>query len=186
MRLEAEGVWVAYRTAEQRHYMEESLAQFWGAADHMFSLADEGRDAEARDQNQGCRYRRTRRRSASRWPVSWWPTTKPSSRRESASRRFISGCSGGVMLFLSGDACAHRADQLVSHSIEPAAIPAIVGLVEQRSELAQKLITTQESTLLHISRELHDEFGQILTAIGSMLRGAGQTAPEGSTLRADL
>ena len=32
---------MAYRTAEQRHYMEESLAQFWGAADHMFSLAAE-------------------------------------------------------------------------------------------------------------------------------------------------
>jgi signal transduction histidine kinase len=59
-------------------------------------------------------------------------------------------------------------------------------LSEQRSELAQKLIATQESTLLHISRELHDEFGQILTAIGSMLRRAGRQAPEGSTLRADL
>ena len=59
-------------------------------------------------------------------------------------------------------------------------------LSEQRSELAQKLIATQESTLLHISRELHDEFGQILTAIGSMLRRAGRQAPEGSPLRADL
>jgi len=59
-------------------------------------------------------------------------------------------------------------------------------LSEQRSDLAQKLIATQESTLLHISRELHDEFGQILTALGSMLRRAGRQAPEGSTLRADL
>src|SRR6188472_890669 len=37
-----------------------------------------------------------------------------------------------------------------------------------------------------IARELHDEFGQILTAIGSMLGRAGKHAPEGSTLRADL
>jgi signal transduction histidine kinase len=59
-------------------------------------------------------------------------------------------------------------------------------LSDQRSELAQKLIATQESTLLHISRELHDEFGQILTAVGSMLRRAGRQAPEGSRLRADL
>ena len=35
-------------------------------------------------------------------------------------------------------------------------------LSEQRSDLAQKLISTQESTLRYISRELHDEFGQIL------------------------
>jgi len=48
------------------------------------------------------------------------------------------------------------------------------------------LISTQESTLRYISRELHDEFGQILTAIGSMLRRAGTHAPEGSTLRSDL
>jgi len=57
---------------------------------------------------------------------------------------------------------------------------------ERRSELAQKLIATQESTLRYISRELHDEFGQILTAVGSMLRRAGTHAPEGSSLRADL
>jgi signal transduction histidine kinase len=57
---------------------------------------------------------------------------------------------------------------------------------ERRSELAQKLIATQESTLRYISRELHDEFGQILTAVGSMLRRAGTHAPEGSSLRVDL
>ncbi len=54
---------------------------------------------------------------------------------------------------------------------------------ERRSELAQKLISTQESTLRYISRELHDEFGQILTAVGSMLRRAGTHAPEGSSLQ---
>ena len=51
----------------------------------------------------------------------------------------------------------------------------LATLSEQRSELAQKLISTQESTLRHISRELHDEFGQILTAMGTML-GAGRQA----------
>jgi len=59
-------------------------------------------------------------------------------------------------------------------------------LSDRRSELAQKLIATQESTLRYISRELHDEFGQILTAMGSMLGRAGTHAPEGSALRTDL
>jgi signal transduction histidine kinase len=44
----------------------------------------------------------------------------------------------------------------------------------------------QESTLLHISRELHDEFGQILTAMGTMLSRAGKHAPDASQLRRDL
>jgi signal transduction histidine kinase len=62
----------------------------------------------------------------------------------------------------------------------------MAAISERRSELAQKLIATQESTLRYISRELHDEFGQVLTAVGSMLRRAGTHAPEGSSLRADL
>ena len=53
----------------------------------------------------------------------------------------------------------------------------LAALSAQRSELAQKLIATQESTLRHISRELHDEFGQILTAVGAMLTRAGSRLP---------
>jgi signal transduction histidine kinase len=62
----------------------------------------------------------------------------------------------------------------------------LAALSNERRELAQRLIATRESTLREISRELHDEFGQILTAIGSMLGRAGHQAPEGSPLRADL
>jgi len=46
-----------------------------------------------------------------------------------------------------------------------------------RSELAQQLITTQENTFRHLSRELHDDFGQILTAIGAMLARAQRRTP---------
>ena len=55
---------------------------------------------------------------------------------------------------------------------------------ERRHELAGKLITTREATLREISRELHDEFGQILTAMGAMLNSAGRHAPY--PLRAEL
>jgi signal transduction histidine kinase len=51
-------------------------------------------------------------------------------------------------------------------------------LSEQRSDLAQKLISTQESTLSYVSRELHDEFGQILTALGAMLTRAAKRNPD--------
>src|SRR6202011_4099842 len=62
----------------------------------------------------------------------------------------------------------------------------LATLSEQRSELAQKLISTQESTLRHISRELHDEFGQVLTAIGSLLGRVEKQVPQGAPLREDL
>jgi len=46
----------------------------------------------------------------------------------------------------------------------------VATLSERRSELAQQLISIQESTLRSISLELHDDIGQILTAIGVMLQ----------------
>ncbi len=56
----------------------------------------------------------------------------------------------------------------------------------QRSDLAQKLITLQEETLHSLSRELHDDFGQVLTAIGAMLRRAEKRLPADSPFIADL
>ena len=63
----------------------------------------------------------------------------------------------------------------------------VAALSERRSELAQQLISIQENTFRYISRELHDEFGQILTAIGAMLQRAGRRIPALDTaLRTDL
>ena len=92
-----------------------------------------------------------------------------------------------VYLFLDGHADCDSSYQPLSHPFEPEVVCAdSQHSPTQRSELAQKLIATQESTLRHISRELHDEFGQILTAMGSMLTRAGKQLPADSPLRADL
>jgi signal transduction histidine kinase len=45
---------------------------------------------------------------------------------------------------------------------------------EQLRKLSWKLIEVQEETLRQVARDLHDEFGQILTAVGTMLGRAGQ------------
>src|SRR4030095_6926069 len=39
---------MAKRTPDQRQYLEDSFAQFWQAADHVFALAAAGRQDEAR------------------------------------------------------------------------------------------------------------------------------------------
>lgn len=61
------------------------------------------------------------------------------------------------------------------------------ALSRQRRVLAAKLIRLQEEVLRSVSRELHDEFGQILTAIGAILSHAERkgVAPD-SPLRKDL
>ena len=50
----------------------------------------------------------------------------------------------------------------------------VAALSARRSELARQLISMQENTFRSISRELHDDFGQILTAIGAMLQRTGR------------
>jgi signal transduction histidine kinase len=62
----------------------------------------------------------------------------------------------------------------------------LAALSDERRGLAQALITTREDTLREIARELHDEFGQVLTAIGSMINRASRHLDEGSPLRGDL
>jgi signal transduction histidine kinase len=59
-------------------------------------------------------------------------------------------------------------------------------LSDERRDVAQTLIATREATLREISRELHDEFGQVLTAMGSMLGRASKRVPDDSPLRSDL
>jgi signal transduction histidine kinase len=62
----------------------------------------------------------------------------------------------------------------------------LASLSNERRDVAQKLIATREATLREIARELHDEFGQLLTAMGSMLGRASRQVPEQSPLRSDL
>ncbi len=52
---------------------------------------------------------------------------------------------------------------------------------EQLRRLSWKLIDVQEATLRQVSRDLHDEFGQILTGVGLMLRRAGQKGTSAAT-----
>jgi signal transduction histidine kinase len=53
---------------------------------------------------------------------------------------------------------------------------------EQLRKLSWKLIEVQEETLRQVARDLHDEFGQILTAIGTMLGRAGAKGLEKDSL----
>ncbi len=63
----------------------------------------------------------------------------------------------------------------------------IEAMSKQRRVLAARLITVQEEVLRSVSRELHDEFGQILTAVGAMLtRAEKKGIPPDSPLRTEL
>jgi signal transduction histidine kinase len=91
-----------------------------------------------------------------------------------------------VYLFLAATLAAIILASVSMISVNRRLFAELAALSERRQELAQQLIATREATLRDIARELHDEFGQILTAMGSMLGRAGKHAPEGSPLRDEL
>ncbi len=184
MRLEA-GFATAGRTPEQSAFLSSSFTQFWDAVDRVFSLARDGKEKEAREQIQLS----LQERQAALSTAVARLLVQNSENEEQAGQRIVQiydRVRTQVYVFLAATLLAIILNGLSLIRWNRQLFARMAEISERRSELAQKLISTQESTLRYISRELHDEFGQILTAIGSMLRRAGTHAPEGSSLRADL
>jgi signal transduction histidine kinase len=175
----------AGRTPEQRAFLGNSLVQFWDAVDRIFALAREGKGKEARSQIQLS----LQERQAALSTAVARLLVQNSENEEQATRRIVQiydHVQRQVYVFLAATLLAILLSGLSLIRWNRQLFAQMAELSERRSELAQKLIATQESTLRYISRELHDEFGQILTAIGSMLRRAGAHVPESSPLRADI
>src|SRR5579883_123408 len=175
----------ASRTPEQRQYLRNNLAQFWDAVDRTFALAQSGNEKEARAQ---IRLSLQSRQEALSSAVSRLLVQNNESEEQAAQQvsHIYDRVQRQVYIFLSAILTAIVLTSLYMIRSNRMLFARLAELSEQRSELAQTLIATQESTLRHISRELHDEFGQILTAMGSMLSRAGRHAPDGSKLREDL
>jgi len=174
----------ADRTPEQREYLQASLVQFWAAMDHAFDLAATGRDKDAREQIR----QSLQRQAALSVAVARQLVENNDSEKQATVRiaEIYDRVQGQVYRFLAATVAAILLTSLYLIRTNRRLFAQLAQLSEQRRELAQKLISAQESTLRSISLELHDEFGQILTAIGSMLRRAGNHAPAGSPLISEL
>ena len=184
MGLEA-GFAATSRTPEQSAFLASQFTQFWDAADRVFALAQAGKPKQARQQVQLS----LQERQATLSTAVARLLVQNTENEEQAGQRIVriyDGVQRQVYVFLAATLAAILLNGLSLIRWNRRLFARLAEISERRSELAQKLIATQESTLRYISRELHDEFGQILTAVGSMLRRAGTHAPEGSSLRADL
>lgn len=176
---------VIARTPEQRRYLSASLTQFWDATHRMFDLAGRGHEDQARDQ---IRLTLQAREAALSTAVARL-LVQNNEREEQTAQQvadIYSNVQRQVYWFLAAALVAIVATSLYLIRSNRLLFAHLAALSEERRELAQTLIATREATLREISRELHDEFGQVLTAIGSMLGRAARHTPEGSPLRADL
>ena len=175
----------ATRTPDQQKYLESSLTQFWDAVGRTFALAQSGKEKQAREQ---VRLSLQARLAALGNAVARLLVQNNESEEHAAAQ--VTAIYSRVQIqgyvFLTATLIAILLTSLYLIRSNRRLFNQLAALSAQRSELAQTLISTQESMLRHISRELHDEFGQILTAMGAMLGRARNLAPEGSQLRAEL
>jgi signal transduction histidine kinase len=180
-----EEVALVERSPEQRDYLRSALAQFWDAADRTFALAQNGKQEEARSE---IRLSLQARQAGLSTAVARMLIQNNENEELAAARtgQIYDRVQRQVYVFLLATLTAILFTSLYLIRANRRLFAQLAALSGQRSDLAQKLISTQESTLRYISRELHDEFGQILTAVGSMLGRAEKHTPEDSPLRNEL
>src|ERR1051325_7661840 len=148
------------RTTDQRTYLNQSLAQFWDAMDRMFALAANGKEKEAREQIQ---VTLQARQAALSTAVSRLLIQNNEGDEQATAEitKIYDRVQRQLYLFLGAALLVIVLTSLYLIQANKKIFAQLEALSAQRSELAQKLISTQESTLRHLSRELHDEFGQV-------------------------
>ena len=149
------------------------------------AAAESGRDAEARAQ---IRVSLQARQAALNASVARLLVQNNASEAETALRvqAIYGDVQRQVYWFLAATLAAIVATSLYLIRANRRLFARLAALSDERRELARTLIATRESTLREIARELHDEFGQLLTAMGSMLGRAARQTPADSPLRTDL
>ena len=180
-----EAIALAPRTPEQRELLTSAVSQFWEAADRIFALARDGREDEAREQ---IRLSLQARQAALATAVARQLVLNYEAEEDTARR--VQAIYSGVQrqLYLSGAAVVTTILLTSLYLIRSnrRLFAEMAALADARRDVAQRLITTRESTFGEIARELHDDLGQVLTALGLMTARAARLAPPGSPLESDL
>ena len=166
---------LADRSPGQRRYLADSFRQFWDALDRVFDLTRKGQNEEARTR---IRMSLQARQAGLSTAVSRLLIANNESEQAAAARtqELYAGVERNVYIFLAAMLVVIVLTSLYLVQYNRGLFKQVAALSERRSELAQQLISLQESTFRSISLELHDDIGQILTAIGAMLQRADRKA----------
>jgi signal transduction histidine kinase len=180
--LEAQYAVNAPAGGELRQQLRDMLDNFWSLADAAFNLAGQGHEDSARYliRSQLEEGRETISHVVSRLLDLNDQTQQEAGQRVSSVYEQVSKdilmLTGVLFLVALGTGlytlqANRRTFERLHHLAEK-----LQEQSEQLRMLSWKLIEVQEQTLRHVARDLHDHFGQILTAIGVMLGRAGQKA----------
>ena len=157
------------RSDSQRRYLNDFFRQFWDSLDRVFALAAAGSETEARTQ---IRLSLQARQAALSAAVSRLLIQNNESEQAAAqrARELYAGAERDLYIFVGAMVVVIVVTTLYIVRYNRRVFHRLADLSRRRGELAHQLISIQETTFRSISRDLHDDFGQILTAIGAMLR----------------
>ncbi len=165
------------RSPDRQAYFAKSLALFWNSVDQMFALAAKGQEKPARELVRTS-LEPQQASLANNVARLLFENNESEERAAGRIQQIYAGVERNVYYFLAAAVIVIALTSLYLIRSNRRMFERLARLSAQRSDLARKLISMQEEVLRSISRELHDEFGQILTAIGAMLaRAAKQQAP---------
>jgi signal transduction histidine kinase len=168
----------AERSPDRQHFLADSLTRLWGSLDRAFALAAAGHDQEARET---VRTTTQAEQASVTFSVSRLLVQNYEAEDQAMARiqQIYVGVERNVYVFVAAMLLSLSFVSLYLIYSNRRLFERLASLSGERRDLARKLITMQEEVLRSISRELHDEFGQILTAIGAMLtRAAKQNVPD--------
>jgi len=173
------------RTRDQQDVLEASVRRFWDDMDQMWMLARDGRENEARTliRTRLNAERGTLDSSVARMLVQ-------NSDAESAGARAVGEIyrrvETNLYWFLAAGLLAIGATGISVIRFSRRVFERLEKLSDERKELARQVINVQEDVFRTLARELHDEFGQVLTAIGAMLQQVKKKISEDSAAQTDL
>jgi signal transduction histidine kinase len=175
----------AVRPAAQQEQLLALVGRFWASLDHAFAEAEAGREDQAIEILRGTA---TGHLQAVVGMVSQFLVLNNRVQQEAAqTNRAIYGrvqreifLLMGALLLLVGVTGAYgiRANRRAFDDVR--------RLSGELRSLSWKMMRMQEDLQESFSRELHDEFGQLLTAIGMLLGRVKRKLPPDSPLVADL
>jgi signal transduction histidine kinase len=171
----------------RRHYISNALAQLWTSADQLFKIASAGDTEKAR---MFVRTSLEAQQAALTNAVARALVENNEAEEQAAAQiqSIYLNVERQTYYFLAAVLVAISLTSLYTIRSNRMIFDRLAVLSSHRSELARKLITVQEELFHSLSRELHDEFGQILTAIGAMLSRAERKSglPPDSPFRVEL
>jgi signal transduction histidine kinase len=176
---------VVARSQEQNAALDHAVSQVWDTSSRVFTLSRGGRDEDARAEIRGPLQARVAELGSAVGRLLL-ENNETEARAAQQTQDIYRRVQRQVYWFLSAALFAIAATSLYLIHSNERLFARLASLARERRELARTLISTREATLREIARELHDEFGQLLTAMGAMLRRIEQKAPPGSDLRTDL